>query len=97
MTTTMDSLFGKVFFPRFLQNRLLWNISPAVVPEWQRGFRSGKGTTNMFSARQLQERFIQERVLLYQICTNLKKAFDTVNRISIWMILGKLRCPRIIK
>ena len=65
-----------------------------VVPESQCGFRTGQGTGNMiFSARQLMKKYIEQRVPLYQVFVELTKAFDTVNRSALWIILGKLGCP----
>ena len=47
----------------------------------------------IFSARQLQEKCIEQHVSLYQVFVDLTKAFDTVNRSALWIILGKLGCP----
>ena len=47
----------------------------------------------IFSARQLQEKCIEQHVSLFQVFVDLTKAFDTVNRNALWLILGKLRCP----
>ena len=70
---------GKVF-SKVLLDRLLKHICPLVIPYTQCGFRSGRGTTDMiFSARQLQEKSIEQRVKLYQVFVNLTKTFDTVN------------------
>ena len=84
---------GKVF-SKVLSNRLIKWICPNVIPESQCGFRTGRGTMDMiFSARQLMEKCIEQRVPLYQVFVDLTKAFDTVNRSSLWIILGKLGCP----
>ena len=83
---------GKVF-SKVLSNRLIKWICPYVIPESQCGFRTGRGTMDMIvSARQLMEKDI-ERVPLYQVFVNLNKAFDNVNRNTLWIILGKLGCP----
>ena len=84
---------GKVF-SKLLLDRLSKHICPFVIPETQCGFRPGRGTTDMiFAARQLQEKSIEQRVKLYQVFVDLTKAFDTVNRPALWIILGKLGCP----
>ena len=82
-------------FSKVLSNRLIKWICPCVIPESQCGFRTGRGTMDMIlSARgQLMEKFIEERVPLYQVFVYLTKAFDTVNRSGMLIILGKLGCP----
>lgn len=44
------------------------------------------------SANQLQNKFIEERVTLYQ--NDLTKSFETANRHALWRILGKIKSPR---
>ena len=84
---------GKVF-ARLLLNRLTKWILPSVIPESQSGFRAGRGTMDMiYSVRQLQEKCIEHRLDLFQAFIDLTKAFDTVNRSALWIILGKLGCP----
>ena len=46
----------------------------------------------IFSVRHLMEKCIEQRVPLYQVFADLTKAFDTVNRSALWVILGELRC-----
>ena len=47
----------------------------------QCGFTEDRGTVDMvFTARQLQEKCIEQRLPLYQVFVDLTKAFDTVNR-----------------
>ena len=36
---------------------------------------------------------MEERVPIYQVFVNITKAFDTVNRSALWIILEKLGCP----
>ena len=47
----------------------------------------------VFTARQLQEKCIEQRLPLYQVFVDLTKAFDTVNRDALWITLGKIGCP----
>ena len=90
--TLLESV-GKVL-ARVLLNRLQEFICPAVIPESQSGFTSGRGTVDMiFSARQVQEKCIEQQIPLYQVFVDLTKAFDTVNREALWKVLGKLGCP----
>ena len=58
------------------------------------GFTEGRGTVDMvFTARQLQKKCIEQRLRLCQVFVDLTKAFDTVNRYALWIILGKIGCP----
>ena len=43
-----------------------------------------------FSARQVQEKCIEQQMSLYQVFVDLTKAFDTVNRDALWKVLSKL-------
>ena len=84
---------GQVF-ARLILNRLTDLVYPEVIPEAQCGFRSERGTVDMvFTARQLQEKCIEQRMILYQVFVDLTKAFDVVNRDALWRILGKLGRP----
>jgi len=47
----------------------------------------------MFSLRQIQEKCIEQNMPLYMIFVDFTKAFDTVNRSTLWMVLRKLGCP----
>ena len=87
---TLIESVGKVL-ARLLLNRLTEVICPAVIPESQSGFRSGRGTVDMiFAVQQVQEKCIEQQMPLYQIFVDLTKAFDTVNRNVLWKILLKL-------
>ena len=47
----------------------------------------------VFSARQLQEKCLEQHKDLYLIFIDLTKAFDTVDRPGLWAILSKIGCP----
>ena len=90
---TILEAVGKVF-ARLLLNRINEVVCPEVLPESQSGFRPGRGTADMiFSARQLQEKCLEQCMPLYQVFVDLTKAFDTVNREALWVVLGKCGCP----
>ena len=87
--TLLESV-GKVL-ARLLLNRLQEEICPVIIPESQCGFRSERGCVDMvFSARQVQEKCIEQQMSLYQVFVDLTKAFDTVNRDALWKVLSKL-------
>lgn len=83
---------GKVF-ARLLLNRLSVTICPSVIPESQSGFRGGRGTVDMiFAARQVVEKCLEQQMPLYQVFVDLTKAFDSVNRDALWVVLKKFGC-----
>jgi hypothetical protein len=86
------SVTGKLL-ARILLSRLL-AIAEDVYPESQCGFRSGRSTTDMiFTVRQLQEKSREQRVPLYMAFVDLTKAFDFVDRGSLFAVLKKAGCP----
>ena len=86
------SIPGKVF-ARVLLNRLS-SYAEGFLPEAQCGFRSGRGTADMiFSLKQLQEKSIEQNMPLYMIFIDFTKAFDTVDRTTLWKMLLKLGFP----
>jgi len=46
----------------------------------------------IFSLRQIQEKCIEQNIPLYMIFVDFTKAFNTVNRSTLWMVLKKLGC-----
>ena len=86
---------GKIL-ARLLLNRLILYIDEiGLVPESQCGFRPGRGTTDMlFSLRQIQEKCRLNNQDLYLLFIDLTKAFDTVNREALWLILERIGCPK---
>ena len=87
------SVVGKIL-SRIIFKRINLYVADNVLPESQCGFRSSRRTVDMiFTIRQLQEKCQKQRRNLFQVFIDLTKAFDTVNREALWLILGKLRCP----
>lgn len=63
-------------------------IAEEVLPESQCGFRAGRSTINMiFILQQLQEKAIEQNQPLYMILVDFSKAFDTVDRQTLWKVL----------
>ena len=90
---TLLSIAGKVL-ARVLLNRLVPTIAEEILPESQCGFRANRGTTDMvFVLRQLQEKCREQNMGLYATFIDLTKAFDTVSRTGLWLILERLGCP----
>lgn len=85
------SIPGKVF-ARILLNRLS-SYAENFLPEAQRGFRRGRGKVDMISLKQIQEKCVEQNMPLYMVFVDFTKAFDTVDRTTLWKILLKLECP----
>ena len=47
----------------------------------------------IFPVHQVQEKCIEQNMDLVAVFTDLTKAFDTVNKEALWVILSKLGCP----
>uniref|UniRef100_K7E252 RNA-directed DNA polymerase n=1 Tax=Monodelphis domestica TaxID=13616 RepID=K7E252_MONDO len=87
------STAGKIL-ARIILNRLLSSVSEQNLPESQCGFRPDCSTIDMvFTVRQMQEKCLEQNLSLYIVFIDLTKAFDTVNREPLWVILSKLSCP----
>ncbi|XP_063614375.1 uncharacterized protein LOC134787527 [Penaeus indicus] len=91
---TLLSIVGKIL-ARVLLNRLVPTIAEDHFPETQCGFRTNRGTTDMmFVLRQLQEKCRKQNKGLYMTFVDLTKAFDTVSRKGLWLIMERLGCPQ---
>ncbi len=84
---------GKVLAKVMLQ-RLINNITEAMLPESQCGCRKSRSTVDMvFTARQLQEKCREQHKDLFVAFVDLSKAFDTVQRDLLWNVLLQFGCP----
>lgn len=88
------STAGKIL-ARVLLNRLSDHAyQSGVIPESQCGFRAARGTMDMaFAVRQIQEKCREQHRDLYMIFIDLTKAFDSVSRHGLWLVLKKIGCP----
>lgn len=48
----------------------------------------------VFTSRQMQEKFIEQNKNLFVMFIDLTKAFDSINRKALWMVLEKFGCPK---
>ena len=68
-----------------------------ILPEEQSGFRPNRSTTDMmFVIRRLQELARKKRIPLYVCFIDLTKAYDSVDRILLWVVLARFRVPQIM-
>ena len=89
---SLFSIVGQAF-ARVVLNRL-WTLTERVYPEAQCGFRAGRSTIDMiFSLRQLQEKYLEQRQSLYIAFIDLTKAFDLVSRQGLFTLLQRIGCP----
>ncbi len=78
---------------RLLQNKLQ-QVAEEELPESQCGFRRGRSCTDMtFVVRQFVEKCIEHRTKGFLIFIDLRKAYDSVPRPALWIVLLKLGVP----
>lgn len=65
-----------------------------VLSESQCGFRAGKSTIDMIFTLWLQEKAIEQNQPLYMIFVDFSKAFDTVDRETLWKVLKLYGFPK---
>ena len=83
---------GKIM-ARILKERLEV-VADRILPEFQCGFRKGRGCIDMiFVARQLIEKVREHNEALYILFVDLKKAYDSIPRQSLWKALEKCGVP----
>ena len=86
------SVAGKILAKDLLNG--LQPLSESILPETQCGFRPTRGTADMiFTALEVQEKFLEQRCDLCFAVIDLTKAFDSVNRDASWDCLARLGCP----
>lgn len=87
------SIAGKIL-SKIMLSRLVCQITEQHLPESQCGFRKDRSTSDMiFCLRQLQEKAREQNKDLFVAFIDLTKAFDTVNRPMLWILLSKIGVP----
>ena len=88
---SLPSIAGKIVACMIL-SRLNDKITPHV-PETQCGFRNNQSTMDMvFSLRQIQEKCTKPNLETYAVFIDFTKAFDTVSRERLWLVLRRFEC-----
>ena len=86
---------GKLF-TCIIQDRLQL-IAGDILPELQCGFRPGGGWVDMiYVVRQLVEKAIEHASNMHMVFVVLRKAYDSVPRAALWLVLQKLDLPPIM-
>jgi len=64
-----------------------------MLPESQCGFRAGRSTTDMVFTLTSTKKATEQCQPLYVVFVDFSKAFDTVNRQTLWKVLEFYGCP----
>ena len=76
---------------------LLKIIARRLSENCERGFRLNRSTTDMmFAIRRLQELSRKKRIPLYVCFIDLTKAYDSVDRTLLWIVLARFGVPHIV-
>ena len=68
-----------------------------VVPDSQCGFHSGRGCVDMiFCTRQFVEKAREHNTKIYMLFVDLRKAYNSVPRQALWMVLQKYGVPPVM-
>ena len=72
-------------------------VAEVELPESQCGFRKGRGCMDMvFAVRQLVEKSWEHKEKLFITFVDLRKAYDSVPRQAMWMVLRRLEVPDVL-
>ena len=86
------SIPGKVF-TKTLQNRMRKYVE-AILGEEQAGFRSNRSTIDqIFTIRQISEKYIEQNKTVYNNFIDFKQAFDSVSQKTLWQTLRHFGLP----
>ena len=85
----LEILFTPKAFTHIINSRLTrWTESNSVLNDAQAGFRKGRSTIDhMFTLYAAIEKHLLKNTKLYVAFIDFKKAYDTVNRDILWMVL----------
>ena len=85
---SLISVIAKVFSSIIDDRLLTWLDDREIIVEAQAGFRKGYSTIdNMFVLQGIVHKYLTRRRKLYCAFIDFKKAFDTVNRDALWVVL----------
>ena len=74
--------------------RRLQSLAETILPDYQCGSRKGWSCTDMvFAVRQVAEKLYEHRCKGFLVFVDLRKAYDSVSRQCLWIILKKAGVP----
>ena len=85
---------GGQLFAKIIQQRVQ---SERVLPESQCGCQSGRGCADDILWRQLMEKAIEHNTIVFMLCINLHKAYDSIPQDALWRVLAKYGVPPSMK
>jgi len=87
---SLTSVFSKIFIG-ILNTRLkAWSDRNNIITEEQAGFRKGYSTIdNAFILHSIIQKYLTKKRKLYVAFIDFRKAFDSVDRSKLWLILEK--------
>jgi hypothetical protein len=86
---TLLSCLGKVFTSTINERLAKFVNGEGILGEEQAGFRNGYSTTDhIFTLHSLLEMYLNKHKKVYCAFVDFKKAFDTVDRVSLWRKLA---------
>jgi len=88
---SLTSVFSKVYL-HILNSRLQdWADENGVIYEEQAGFRKGYSTCdNMFVLHNIVRKYLNRHKKLFIAFVDFQKAFDSVNRRALWVLLERI-------
>ena len=100
MATTGISLVapaGKILLKLIARHLSEYCERVGILPEEQSGFRPNRSTADMmFVIRRLQELARKKRISLYVCFIDLTKAYASVDRTLLWIVLARFGVPQIM-
>ena len=90
------SVPGKVYAT--VLDKRIQAITEERVLEEQGAFRRQRSCIDqLFTVRQLEEKIIEKNKTMNMVCIALEKAFDTVNRMLLWLVVERYGVKRRLK
>ena len=87
---------GKVYATVF--DKRIRAITEESVLEENGAFRRQRSCIDqLFTVRQLEEKIIEKNKTMNMVCIDLEKAFDTVNRMLLWLMVERYGVKRRLK
>ena len=84
---------GKILLKMVASSVSNYCEAEGILPEEQCGFRPARSPVDMFVVCRLQELGRARRIPLYMCFIDLQKAYDSVDRELLWVVLARFGVP----